>query len=254
MLKLLRRLLLTLLIILALHQLIARVLAKVFRRWIQVPAPAFLGYILSSRFRQRLQPPYKVLRRSGIREGMQVLDLGCGSGALSLPLAEAVGDAGLVVALDLQWDMLRQLTARMSPVDFTRILPVQASAYALPLADESLDACVMSSSLQEIPDRQRALQEVRRALKPGGILAVTEFLIDPDYPFMSTTIRLGEDAGFVVEAAEGNLWNYTVRFRKMSETYRAMIRVARELENSGVTAKELYEFSRKELESRPFGE
>ena len=54
----------------------------------------------------------------------------------------------------------------------------------------------------------------RRVLKPGGILAVTEFLIDPDYPFISTTIRLGEEVGFVVEAAEGNWWNYTVRFRK----------------------------------------
>ena len=48
-----------------------------------------------------------------------------------------------------------------------------------------------------------------------AFLGVTEFLIDPDYPFMSTTMRLGEEAGFVVEATEGNLWNYTVRFRKM---------------------------------------
>ena len=224
MLKSLRQLLLTLLVILALYQLIIRILAKVFRRWIEVPAPAFLGYFLSSRFRYGLQPSAEVIRRSGIAPGMNVLDLGCGSGALTLPLTEAVGDAGLVVALDLQRDMLRQLAGRMSSADFTRILSVQASAYALPLASEIMDACVMSSSLQEIPDRHRALREVWRALKPGGILAVTEFLIDPDYPFLSTTIRLGEEAGFEVEAVEGNWWNYTVRFRKMSETYRAVLR------------------------------
>ena len=250
MLKRLGRVLVTLLAILALYQLIIRVLAKVFRRWIQAPAPAFLGYFLSSRFRYGLQPPAEVIRRSGIEPGMNVLDLGCGSGALALPLADFVGEQGRVIAVDLQRHMLRQLTARMTPADFDCNLPVQASAYALPLANASLDACVMSSTLQEIPNRQRALREVWRVLKPGGVLAVTEFLIDPDYPFMSTTIRLGEEAGFEVEAVEGTFWNYTVRFRKMPDAYRAMLRMSRELEESGVTARELYEASRQELEDR----
>ncbi len=217
MLKRLGRLLGYLLAILALYQLINRILAKVFRRWIQVPAPALLGYFLSSRFRYRLQPPAEVIRRSGIEPGMSVLDLGCGSGALALPLAYFVGEQGRVIAADLQSHMLQQLTAHMAPADFHRILPVQATAYALPLASASLDACVMSSALQEIPDRHRALREVWRVLKPGGVLAVTEFLIDPDYPFRSTTIRLGEAAGFEVEAVEGPFWNYTVRFRKRPE-------------------------------------
>ncbi len=250
MLKRLGRVLVTLLAILALYQLIIRILAKGFRRWIQVPAPAFLGYFLSSRFRYGLQPPAEVIHRSGIEPGMSVLDLGCGSGALALPLADFVGEQGRVIAVDLQRHMLRQFTTRMAPTDFDRILPVQASAYALPLANASLDACVMSSALQEIPNRQRALREVWRVLKPGGVLAVTEFLIDPDYPFMSTTMRLGEEAGFEVVAAEGHFWNYTVRFRKMPDAYRAMLRVSRELDDSGVTARELYEASRQELEVR----
>ena len=51
-------------------------------------------------------------------------------------------------------------------------------------------------------------------LKPGGILAVSELLLDPDYPLRSTTVRIGAEAGFRPEATMGNLWNYTVRFRK----------------------------------------
>lgn len=47
-----------------------------------------------------------------------------------------------------------------------------------------------------------------------------------------TSAHLGEEAGFEVEAAEGNLWDYTVRFRKMPETYRAVLRVTRELGES----------------------
>ena len=51
-------------------------------------------------------------------------------------------------------------------------------------------------------------------LKPGGVLAVTELFPDPDYPWKSTTIKLGTEAGFVVDEVSGNFFNYTVRFRK----------------------------------------
>jgi hypothetical protein len=51
-------------------------------------------------------------------------------------------------------------------------------------------------------------------LKPGGILAVTEYFPDPDYPFHSTVIKLGRREGFIFEDTQGNFWNYTVRFKK----------------------------------------
>jgi ubiquinone/menaquinone biosynthesis C-methylase UbiE len=68
--------------------------------------------------------------------------------------------------------------------------------------------------LQEIPDKRKALAEARRVLKPGGIIAVTEFLIDPDYPLRSTTVRDLERAGFTIEAVEGRFWTYTVRGKR----------------------------------------
>lgn len=51
-------------------------------------------------------------------------------------------------------------------------------------------------------------------LKPGGILAVTELLLDPDYPLASETRRRGQAAGFKIVDTYGNLWSYAVRFRK----------------------------------------
>ncbi len=53
-----------------------------------------------------------------------------------------------------------------------------------------------------------------RVLKPGGILAVSELLLDPDYPLKAATARRGEKAGFLVEGFYGNFWTYTVRFTK----------------------------------------
>ena len=68
--------------------------------------------------------------------------------------------------------------------------------------------------LQETPDRIKALIEIKRVLKPSSVIAVTEFLMDPDYPLKSTTINQLGDAGFAFQNVAGNVWNYTVTARK----------------------------------------
>jgi ubiquinone/menaquinone biosynthesis C-methylase UbiE len=128
-----------------------------------------------------------------------------------------VGKGGTVYALDIQEKMLHQLQRKLSRPengDVKNIRPVMAKAYELPFRDASIDVCFMVTVLQEIPDRKRALGEIRRILRPGGLLAVTEFLADPDYVLRSTTTKLVTGAGFSVDGAAGNLWNYTVRFIK----------------------------------------
>ena len=54
----------------------------------------------------------------------------------------------------------------------------------------------------------------RSGIEPGGILAITEFSLDPDYPFRSTVIKTGKREGFSLDGSQGNFWNYTVRFKK----------------------------------------
>jgi ubiquinone/menaquinone biosynthesis C-methylase UbiE len=66
--------------------------------------------------------------------------------------------------------------------------------------------------LPEIPDQTRALAELRRVLKPGGVLSITEEFLDPDYPFAFETIRRAETAGFSLEQRFGNWWLYTLNF------------------------------------------
>jgi len=91
---------------------------------------------------------------------------------------------------------------------------VLASAYELPFSDNFLDLVYMVSVFQEIPDKNKTLMEIKRVLKPGGILSISEFFIDPDYPLRSTTIKQGKQAGFNKEIASGNFWNYTIKFSK----------------------------------------
>jgi len=192
-------------------------LAKVIRKLFRFPAPAFIGRLLDSGYRRRIQPPSQLIERSGIKKGMQVLDLGCGSGAFTPFIARTVGDKGKVYALDIQADMLKQLENKLSRPenkDIKNIKLIEGNAYELPFDNGSIDLVNMVTVLQEIPDRNKAVLEIKRVLKPGGILAVTELFPDPDYPWKSTTIKLGQSAGFVVDKVSGNFFNYTVRFKK----------------------------------------
>ena len=96
-----------------------------------------------------------------------------------------------------------------------------ASAYDLPLDDESVDRAFLVTVLPEIPDWLRALNELHRVLrrpepaegKPGGVLSITGEFLDPDYPLARTTVRWAEEAGFELAECYGNWWVYTLSFR-----------------------------------------
>ena len=194
-----------------------QIIIRIFRKLFHFPAPAFFGRILDSNYRKMVQPPAKLIERSGIKQGMKVLDLGCGSGAFTVDTARGVGENGKVYALDVEPKMLKQLEKKLAKPenqDIKNIETINKSAYELPFDDNFLDVVYMVTVLREIPDKQRALKEVIRVLKPGGILAVTELLPDPDYVFKSQTIKLVGRTGFTLDKASGNLWNYTARFKK----------------------------------------
>lgn len=192
-------------------------LLRLVRKLLHFPAPAFIGRLLDSPFRRWMQPPEDIVKRSGFREGMTVLEVGCGSGAYTLYVAEKVGPGGKVYALDTQEKMLSQLERkirRWGKRYSGNIEPLKADAYEIPLKDSSVDLVYFVTVLQEIPDRQKALKEAKRVLKKGGVLAVTEFLPDPDYPLKSTTKLDLRRAGYVIDGVEGSFWTYTVRGRK----------------------------------------
>ena len=190
---------------------------RILRKLVHFPAPSFIGRFLDTNHRRRLQPPDQRIRASDITKGIKALEIGCGSGAYTTFIAKAIGNEGKVYALDIQPKMLEQIKKKLDKVenkDIKNIELVLASAYELPFSDNFLDLVYMVSVFQEIPDKNKTLMEIKRVLKPGGILSISEFFIDPDYPLRSTTIKQGKQAGFNKEIASGNFWNYTIKFSK----------------------------------------
>ena len=140
--------------------------------------------------------------------------VGLGPGAFTVEAARRVGPGGSVVTVDIQPEMIAKVEQRVKESGLTNVETHIASAYDLPLSDESVDRAFVITVMAEIPDKPRSLAELRRVLRPGGVLSVTEEFLDPDYPFASETIRRAEKAGFRLRGRYGNFWLYTLNFEK----------------------------------------
>lgn len=191
-------------------KLLARLVARLGH---SSPCPAALSWLVDNYLRRTYMRP--VLDRIGIRAGERVLELGPGPGVFTVGAAERVGPEGSLVAVDIQAEMIAQVDQRVQQAGLTNIETHVASAYQLPIFDQSVDRAFLITVLPEIPDRRRALAELHRVLRPGGVLSITEEFYDPDYLFLAETIRLVEAAGYRLEERFGKLWVYTANFRRM---------------------------------------
>jgi SAM-dependent methyltransferase len=120
-----------------------------------------------------------------LERGDRVLDVACGTGALTLAAAERVGADGSVVGLDASSEMLA--VARRKP---TRIEWLEGRAEALPLPDQSFDAVVSQFGFMFFEDRAAALTEMMRILRPAGRLAVAVCGAVDDSPGYSAFAKL----------------------------------------------------------------
>ena len=176
------------------------------------PCPAALAGLVDNPIRQRYM--HQVPDRIGIQPGERVLELGPGPGFFTVEAARRAGPEGRLIAVDIQPGMIALLERRLRQVGVINVEAHVASAYELPIADASLDRAFLVTVLPEIPDPPRALAELHRALKPGGVLSITEEFLDPDYPLAAETIRRVEAAGFRLAGRYGNFFMYTLNFEK----------------------------------------
>lgn len=108
-----------------------------------------------------------VAAEAGVRKGDRVLDVACGTGALTLAVSEIVGPAGSVVGLDANPQMLAVARRKSARIEW-----LEGKAEALPLVDASFDAVVSQFGFMFFDDKPQALREMIRVLRPGGRLAV----------------------------------------------------------------------------------
>jgi ubiquinone/menaquinone biosynthesis C-methylase UbiE len=116
----------------------------------------------------------RLLEHVPLAPGQRVLDVACGTGVVARLAAPRVAPAGRVVGLDLNPAMLAVARLHAPDVDVT-IEWKQGDAGALPFGDDSFDAVLCQQGLQFFPDKVKALREMHRVVKSGGIVALAVF-------------------------------------------------------------------------------
>jgi ubiquinone/menaquinone biosynthesis C-methylase UbiE len=176
------------------------------------PCPASFSWLVDNPLRRRYLR--HVAEWVGVRPGERVLELGPGPGTFTIEAARRASPRGSVVAVDIQPEMVFALERRVRKAGLHNVQAHVAAAGQLPLDDSSVDRAFMVTVLPEILDKQLALSELRRVLKPNGTLSITEEFLDPDYPLAQTTVRWACEAGFQLVERYGNWWAYTLNFRR----------------------------------------
>ncbi|OBB94490.1 class I SAM-dependent methyltransferase [Mycobacterium sp. 852002-40037_SCH5390672] len=126
-----------------------------------------------------------LVKATGIRPGVRVLDVAAGSGNISLPAAAA---GATVVSTDLTPQLLQRSRARAEARGLT-IDYREANAQALPFGDGEFDVVMSAIGVQFAPHQQRAATELVRVCRPGGTIGVISWTPEGFFGRMLATIR-----------------------------------------------------------------
>ncbi|HLF83879.1 MAG TPA: methyltransferase domain-containing protein [Blastocatellia bacterium] len=189
----------------------ADVAGRVWSRRSPVPMPYFMRWVLL--LPRGPHSPKNLERVLQPRSGERILEIGPGVGVHALPVASLLLPNGVLDVLDVQQDMLDNLARRAASSGLTNIRPKQGDAQKLPYPDRTFDAAYLIGVLGEIPDSIVAMCELKRVLKPGGRLVISELLIDPDFISLSALQEKARYAGFVLEQSVGSAFAYSAVLR-----------------------------------------
>ena len=155
--------------------------------------------------RMKWQMPDRIVDELGIKPGQTVADLGSGGGIFTVRFSKAVGEKGLVYAVDVEELYLKHVEKRIKDGKLTNVELIHAQYDDPLLSKNSLDIIFLCDSWHHIKGRDGYIWRLYQALKPGGRLVVIEFryqqpeikLVDLEHRIpRSQTLKLAQEGGF----------------------------------------------------------
>jgi ubiquinone/menaquinone biosynthesis C-methylase UbiE len=171
---------------------------------------------------------HAILAAVGLKPGMQMADIGAGTGLFVLPFSQAVGETGKVYAVEIAKNFLEHIKARARKALAENVVPILGTERSVELPAESIDLAFICDVYHHFEFPQASLATIHQALKPEGQLLLIDFKRIPgeSREFILDHVRAGQEvfeaeviaAGFKkIEQIDGILEeNYMVRFQKVA--------------------------------------
>ncbi len=156
--------------------------------------PWWFAYTFDNPLRKLIHKPERIFA-DVVKPGMTVADIGCGMGFFSLGLARMVGDAGRVLSVDMQPEMLMKTAARARKAGLGNIVETRLCDGVSLGLDEPLDFVLAFWMVHETPDQADFFRQVKAALKPSGKLLVAEPKMHVTAKQLEATIGVAQSAG-----------------------------------------------------------
>lgn len=160
--------------------------------------PWWLTYTFDNPLRRFIQDPFRILG-AYVKPGMLLMDVGCGMGYFTVPLASLAGEAGRVFAVDLQTQQLSCVSERAQKAGVAhRIELVKANDNSLGV-NTLVDFVLAHWMVHEVPDQGRFLKEIWDCLKSGGGVLIVEPKIHVSRRDFEKTLAIAQSIGFELQ-------------------------------------------------------
>ena len=159
--------------------------------------PWWLAYTFDNPLRKLFHKP-GIMLAPYVREGMTVLDVGCGMGYFSIGMARLAGPRGRVISVDIQDKMLAVLNKRARRNGVSERIQTRLSGPGGIGVEEKVDFALAFWMVHEVQDKKRLLSELHSALRPGSSLLVAEPKIHVTKGEFKDELMVAESVGFCI--------------------------------------------------------
>jgi len=130
----------------------------------------FRGMVGWYKFKDLVKNLGKHIEKIPLKEGMTVVDYGCGPGRYAIPIAHLVGEKGKVFALDIQPLAISTVKKKVAGEALSNVEAILVDSYNTGIEESSTDLVLLIDTFHDISDHAALFQEIHRILKPDGIL------------------------------------------------------------------------------------